>query len=127
MTYKDEPQSYSGPPPGLTTRLFLKLGDKTRHAFAVLIYPASAAWHAHSATELQLHDGGGEVIETETIQIACSGSLMVWPHDVFGAAAIAAAGPHGYVLVRDVTCRLFGYHGLMDGAGGFSLDHMFGF
>ena len=23
MTYKDEPQSYSGPPPGLTTRLFL--------------------------------------------------------------------------------------------------------
>ena len=27
MTYKDEPQSYNGPPPGLTTRLFLKLGD----------------------------------------------------------------------------------------------------
>jgi hypothetical protein len=31
------------------------------------------------------------------------------------------------VIVRDATCRLFGYHGLMDGAGGFSLDHMFGF
>jgi len=31
------------------------------------------------------------------------------------------------VLVRDLTCRLFGYHGLMDDAGGFSLDHMFGF
>jgi len=31
------------------------------------------------------------------------------------------------VLVRDATCRLFGYHGLMDEAGGFSLDHMFGF
>jgi hypothetical protein len=29
--------------------------------------------------------------------------------------------------VRDGTCRLFGYHGLMDDAGGFSLDHMFGF
>ncbi len=27
MTYRDEPQSYSGPPPGLSTRLFLKLGD----------------------------------------------------------------------------------------------------
>ena len=28
MTYRDEPQSYSGPPPGLSTRLFLKLGDE---------------------------------------------------------------------------------------------------
>ena len=52
MTYKDEPQSYSGPPPGLTTRLFLKLGDTRRRSFAVLIYPASAPWHravAHGA------------------------------------------------------------------------------
>jgi hypothetical protein len=46
---------------------------------------------------------------------------------VFGEAAIAQAGSGGYVLVRDGTCRLFGYHGLMDAAGGFSLDHMFGF
>jgi hypothetical protein len=127
MTYKDEPQSYNGPPPGLTTRLFLKLGDTTRRCFAVLIYPASAEWHACSATELLLHDGTGRNIASETIRIACSGSAMVRPHELFGAATIAAAGPDGYVLVRDVTCRLFGYHGLMDGAGGFSLDHMFGF
>jgi hypothetical protein len=40
---------------------------------------------------------------------------------------LMAAGANGYVLVRDVTCRLFGYHGLMDDKGGFSLDHMFGF
>ena len=52
---------------------------------------------------------------------------MVWPHEVFGDAALRQAGPDGYVLVRDTTCRLFGYHGLMDDAGGFSLDHMFGF
>ncbi len=32
MTYRDEPQSYSGPPPGLSTRLFLKLGDRRRAA-----------------------------------------------------------------------------------------------
>jgi hypothetical protein len=127
MTYKDEPQSYAGPPPGLTTRLFLKLGDERRHAFAVLIYPASATWHSRSLTELQLHDSAGRKIATETVRIACSGSLMIWPHEVFGAATIAAAGQNGYVLVRDVTCRLFGYHGLMDEAGGFSLDHMFGF
>jgi hypothetical protein len=127
MTYKDEPQAYNGPPPGLTTRLFLKLGDARRRGFAVLIYPASAAWHPRSATELQLHDEAGRLIATETLRIACSGSVMVWPDEVFGTAVLAWAGPNGYVLVRDATCRLFGYHGLMDDAGGFSLDHMFGF
>ncbi len=127
MTYRDEPQSYSGPPPGLSTRLFLKLGDGRRHSFAVLIYPASAAWHPVSATVLQLHDGRGELIAESPISVACSGSAMVWPHEIFGTEALREAGPVGYVLVRDATCRLFGYHGLMDDAGSFSLDHMFGF
>jgi hypothetical protein len=127
MTYKDEPQSYSGPPPGLSTRLFLKLGDGVRRSFAVLIYPASASWHPFSSTELHLVDGAGMVIEKQALQIACSGSAMVWPDRVFGDEALARAGAGGYVIVRDGTCRLFGYHGLMDGAGGFSLDHMFGF
>ncbi len=127
MTYRDEPQSYGGPPPGLSTRLFLKLGDARRRSFAVLIYPASAPWHVRSATMLLLHDGAGQVIAEQQVAIACSGSTMVWPHAVFGAAALRQAGPDGYVLVRDTICRLFGYHGLMDDAGGFSLDHMFGF
>ena len=127
MTYRDEPQSYAGPPPGLTTRLFLKLGEGIRQSFAVLIYPASANWHAFSSTELHLIDGSGATIEIENLKIACSGSAMVWPTRIFGEAAIARAGAGGYVVVRDATCRLFGYHGLMDGAGGFSLDHMFGF
>ena len=127
MTYRDEPQSYSGPPPGLSTRLFLKLGDGGRHSYAALIYPASAAWHPWSDTALLLHDGDGRVIAEEPLRIACSGSAMVWPHCVFGAALLDRAGPRGYVLIRDATCRLFGYHGLMDDAGGFSLDHMFGF
>ena len=127
MTYRDEPQSYSGPPPGLTTRLFLKLGDARRRSYTVLIYPASAAWHPHSSTELQLLDGEGRVIGVHQLRIACSGSALVRPHEVFGDAALVEAGPGGYVLVRDTTCRLFGYHGLADGLGGFSLDHMFGF
>jgi hypothetical protein len=127
MTHKDEPQSYSGAPPGLSTRLFLRLGDTRRRSFAALIYPASAPWHARSATALLLHDGVGEVLAEQRVEIACSGSMMVWPHAVFGDAAMRQAGPDGYVLVRDTTCRLFGYHGLMDDAGGFSLDHMFGF
>jgi len=127
MTYKDEPQSYSGPPPGLSTRLFLKLGDDRRRSFAVLIYPASAPWVAQSSTSLLLHDEGGRVIAEEPLAIPCRGSRMVWPHEVFGEEVLGRAGPTGYVLVRDTTCRLFGYHGLMDDAGGFSLDHMFGF
>jgi hypothetical protein len=127
MTWRDEPQSYSGPPPGLSTTLFLRLGEARRRSFAVLIYPASAPWHAVSATLLKLHDGAGRQIAEQSLAIACSGSVMIWPHEVFGTAALREAGPEGYVLVRDSTCRLFGYHGLMDDAGGFSLDHMFGF
>lgn len=127
MTYRDEPQSYAGPPPGLSTRLFLRLGDGRRHSFAFLIYPASGPWHAASSTVLQLLDGTGRMVAEEHLRIPCSGSRMVFPHQVFDAAARAAAGTEGYVLVRDTTCRLFGYHGLMDEAGGFSLDHMFGF
>ena len=127
MTWRDEPQAYAGPPPGLSTRLFLRLGDDRRRSFAVLIYPASAAWHPRSATLLRLHDGAGRLMAEAPLAIACSGSVIVWPHEVFGAAALRAAGPDGYVLVRDTTCRLFGFHGLMDGTDRFSLDHMFGF
>jgi len=127
MTYRDEPQSYSGPPPGLSTRLFLKLGDARRDSFGVLIYPASAPWHARSDTALQLHSGDGKLLAEAHVAIACSGSTTVWPHRLFPAAVLRRAGGDGYVLVRDATCRLFGYHGLMDAAGGFSLDHMFGF
>ncbi len=127
MTYRDEPQSYSGPPPGLSTRLFLKLGDASRQSFAALIYPASAPWHARSQTTLLLHDGSGRVIAERSLTLACSGSALVFPHEHFGAALIGQAGQGGYVLVRDTTCRLFGYHGLMTADGAFSLDHMFGF
>ena len=127
MVYRDEPQSYSGPPPGLSTRLFLKLGDARRHSFCALIYAASAPWHERSRTRLVLHDGAGEVLAERPIEIGCSGSMMVWPHRIFGAALLERAGSSGYVLIRDTTCRLFGYHGLMDEDGAFSLDHMFGF
>ena len=127
MTYRDEPQSYTGKPPGLSTRLFLRLGDGGRTSFTCLIYPASAPWRACSQTKLLLHDEAGETIAERGLTIACSGSALVYPAEVFSAADLACAGARGYVLIRDTTCRLFGYHGLMDGAGGFSLDHMFGF
>ena len=127
MTYRGEPQSYSGPPPGLTTRLFLKLGHGGRRSFAALIYPASAAWHPMSDTVLILHREDGVPIGEAKIGIACSGSTLCFPTDHFDAGEIETAGEGGYVLIRDTTCRLFGYHGQMDDRGGFSLDHMFGF
>jgi hypothetical protein len=46
---------------------------------------------------------------------------------LFDEATRARAGTGAYVIVRDTTCRLFGYHGLLGGNGSFSLDHMFGF
>ncbi len=127
MTYRAEPQSYSGPPPGLSTRLFLKLGHGGRRSFACLIYAASAAWLVRSSTTLLLHDAAGGVRAEAPLSIACSGSALVFPDAVFGADAVRSAGEGGYVLIRDATCRLFGYHGVMDDRGGFSLDHMFGF
>ncbi|MBN8901950.1 MAG: hypothetical protein J0H57_13025, partial [Rhodospirillales bacterium] len=69
----------------------------------------------------------GRLIGVSPLAIACRGSALVEPHRIFDAAMLEAAGAEGYVLIRDTTCRLFGYHGLMDDAGGFSLDHMFGF
>ena len=127
MTYRGEPQSYAGPPPGLSTRLFLKLGEGGRHSFAALIYPASNAWHPHSTTSLHLHAADGSEIGERPLAIACSGSALIFPHEAFGADLVERAGSTGYVLIRDATCRLFGYHGQMDTMGGFSLDHMFGF
>jgi hypothetical protein len=127
MTYRDEPQSYAGPPPGLSTRLFLRLGQDGAESFSALIYAASAPWHPLSDTTLVLHGGAGAVIGEQKIRIACCGSALVFPHRIFPADLIAQAGPRGYVLIRDVTCRLFGYHGVMAPGGRFSLDHMFGF
>lgn len=131
MTWRSEPQSYSGPPPGLTTRLFLKLGQvfagEVLKSFCCLIYPHSAEGGKPSSTLLHLYARNGTEISQKTITIQPSGSFMVRPHQLFSAEDMQKAGEGGYVLIRDLTCRLFGYHGLENGSGGFSLDHMFGF
>jgi hypothetical protein len=127
LTYRDEPQSYINIPPGLSTRLFLRLGPAPLDTFCHLIYPASRPWHPHSATRLILHDGAGAEVATREVAIPCSGSLLWYCSDMFDAADRERAGDGAYVLIRDVTCRLFGYHGLVRSEGVFSLDHMFGF
>ena len=127
MVYKGEPQSYHGTPPGLTTKLFLRLAPAPLDVFCVLIYPASQPWRARSDTQLELHDRTGRRIADATVAIACSGSVLIEPATVFAAEALREAGADGYVIVRDATCRLFGYHGLKGPDGAFCLDHMFGF
>ena len=46
LTYRGEPQSYSGPPPGLSTRLFLRLAPAPMETFCHLVYPVSSTWLA---------------------------------------------------------------------------------
>ncbi len=127
LTYRGEPQSYSGRPPGLSTRLFLRLGDSDWDTFCQLIYPASRPWRPASMTEIILHDGGGHEIARESLAIPCSGSRLWHYRTAFDAPARGRAGTGAYAVIRDTTCRLFGYHGLLGADGAFSLDHMFGF
>ena len=127
LTYKNEPQSYAGRPPGLSTRLFLRLGPPPLDALCHLIYPASTPWHGTSETTLSLRNGDGEEVASRSLAIACGGSLLWRSSEMFTAEERRATGDLAYVLVRDTTCRLFGYHGLVNRKGAFSFDHMFGF
>jgi len=122
--YKDEPQSYTGKPPGLSTRLFLRLGSDGLDTLCHLIYPASTPWHEKSATTLLLHDAQGHEIAQHQIAIPCGGSHFWKLSETFTPDELKNAG---YVIVRDKTCRLFGFHGLLNGDNSFCLDHMFGF
>jgi len=127
LTWRDEPQSYAGRAPGLSTRLFLRLAEGEADAFCHLIYPASTPWREHSTTALTLHDGSGREVARTDIAIPCGGSLFWRASEMFAEAARAEAGREAYVVIRDTTCRLFGYHGLIRPGAAFSLDHMFGF
>jgi hypothetical protein len=127
LVYKNEPQSYSGRPPGLSTRLFLRIGQKPYDTLCHLIYPASTPWHATSDTALILTSNRGEEIARTRAAIPCGGSYHWRVSETFDANALEAAGEGAYVTIRDTTCRLFGYHGLVHGETAFSLDHMFGF
>jgi hypothetical protein len=127
LTWRGEPQSYSGPPPGLSTRLFLRIAPAPLRTFCHLIYPVSQSWLPHSSTSLLLRNTAGEDIAQGELRIPASGSRLWRVQDVFDEAVLTAAGPHPYMIVRDETCRLFGYHGVEGEEGSFSLDHMFGF
>ena len=129
MTYRDEPQSYSGPPPGLSTTLFLKLGDARAAQFRGADLPGLR----RRGTRVRrprcscMTAPARQIAERDACRSPAPARPWCGRMRCSARRRWRAAGPDGYVLVRDPTCRLFGYHGLMDDAGGFSLDHMFGF
>ena len=127
LTLRDEPQSYAGRPPGISSRLFARLMPHALDAFVHLTYPSSDSWWPQSDTTIILHDGlGGKLAETK-VQIPLHGSRLLRASQLFSPENLAKAGHKGYLLISDRTCRLFGYHGVLGEQGQFCLDHMFGF
>ena len=125
MTFRNEPQSYKGPPPGLSTRLYLRLRPAPLEILCHLIYPVSQQWHEQSDTQLILISADGDEVAEQTVRIPANGSLLFSCRDVYSAKELKAAG-NGQVLVRDLSCRLFGYQ-ITRLSDSFALDHMFGF
>jgi len=102
----------------------LRLGAQGFDTLCHLIYPASRPWLPTSTTDIILYDAGGSELARSHLAIPCSGSRLWYYHSAFDREARARGA---YVIVRDTTCRIFGYHGLISRDGRFSLDHMFGF
>jgi hypothetical protein len=127
LTWRGEPQSYSGPPPGLSTRLFLRIAPSPQETVCHLIYPVSAEWHPQSDTALILMSEKGHEIARQHLRVPASGSRLWRVSEMFDATALRDAGAYAYVIVRDETCRLFGYQGAFAPDGSFGFDHMFGF
>lgn len=123
--YKNEPQSYTGRPPGLTTRIALRLSS-VADSFCHLIYPCSLDWHDFSDTSVILHNAKGAAVAERQIRIPKNGSYFFKYRELFGDKERNGA-EGGYVIIRDATCRLFGYQGMTRGDKSFCMDHMFGF
>ncbi len=124
--WRNEPNAYIGKPPGLSTRLYLRLTGRPGRVMCHLIYPTSGHWNPFSQTDLILYSAAGGETARRRIAIPCSGSRLIDTTEIFDRAELAEA-KGGYVTIRDTTCRLFGYHLFVSSAGGFALDHMFGF
>jgi hypothetical protein len=125
--WRNEPNAYLGKPPGLSTRLYLRLPDRPGRAMCHLSYPTSGRWRDLSETDLILYSAAGTEVARRRLHIPCSGSRLVDATETFDAAELKGAAGGGYMLIRDTTCRLFGYHIFLGSGGGFALDHMFGF
>ncbi len=126
IVYKGEPQTYKGNPPGLRTTLVLRVvgGEDT---FCNLIYPCSKDWLKNSTTNIILFNEQGSEITKKSITIPANGSHLWTYKEMFTTEERTLAGENAYLVIKDTTCRLFGFHGQVNHKDIFSLDHMFGF
>ena len=123
-TFGKEPQSYIGAPPGLSTRLFLRVdgrrdratGELINDTICHLIYPSSAGmWHPQSTTRLLLCNPAGATVAERTLQIPQSGSFFFTVQTLFSTAEVEhataqpkvpvpAANPHCWCATRLHDC-----------------------
>ena len=129
LTYKGEPQSYSGRAPGLSTRLFLRLGDgAARHALPSDLSGLDAVARDERAPTSCCTTAPAPRSRSVAVAIPCSGSLF-WRYHETVRRGDAGAGRRRMPISWFAT-RPAGFSAIMgfSGAGGaFSLDHMFGF
>ena len=125
LVYKNEPQSYIARPPGLSTRIFLRLGTGATDTMCHLIYPASTPWRETSDTRLILYNARGEEVATRTVAIPCGGSLHWRYSAMFDDKERALAGKNAYVLVRDLPCLLFCHPRFLNDCLALCLSHTF--
>ena len=97
------------------------------HAFDAIIICVPTPLTPNREPDLAFVRAAGTEVARQRVAVPCSGSLFWRYHEMFDSAARDRAGVDPYIIVRDATCRLFGYHGLLAAGGAFSLDHMFGF
>jgi len=117
--WRNEPNAYIGKPPGLSTRLYLRLTGRAGRVMCHLTYPTSGRWLPFSDTHIVLHAPDGSEIARRNVKIPCSGSRLLDIGALFDKADYNAAAHGGYAIVRDTTCRLFGYHLFLSDGGGF--------
>ena len=127
LTYRDEPQSYTGRPPGLSTRLFLRLGEPAYDTFCHLIYPASRPGSRRATPRSSSTTARAARLRARAWRFPARARGYGITEACSTQRPAPGPGRDAYIIVRDTTCRLFGYHGLLGGDGAFSLDHMFGF
>ena len=129
LTYRGEPQSYSGPAPGLSTRLFLRVAPRRTETICHLIYPVSEKWHPQLDDQRsRCASENGEELARKDIAIPRVGLVpLACRRDVrCGAAARGRPASLCHHPRRDLPAVRLSRRSMGTG-GSFSLDHMFGF
>jgi len=129
LTYRDEPQSL---PTGASAGIVDPTVPQARRAALRHDLPSDLPRRPGlgsrrvTRTSFSTNSAGCEVARSH-LAIPCSGyPAMVLSKVVRRSDPAPRAGTGAYVIVRDTTCRLFGYHGPAGAAmAPFSLDHMF--